>query len=694
MNIENRIEHQPKTAQPKARTDLLNAGLSGLSGFVARAQELDGAIAGISDFGDRGATKGARKLQMMLRRLEPSVTMIGQVKAGKTTLVNSMVGWPDLLPADVNPWTSVVTSLHISPRRPQGTHQARFRFFEEQEWTRLLDRGGRIGELAGRAGADDELQKVRRQLEEMREKSRKRLGDKFELLLGQEHNYGYFDADLIERYVCLGDNFEDDTETSTEQGRFADVTKSADLYLERGEFPINLCIRDTPGVNDTFMMREQITIRAIRESRLCVVVLSAHQALSTVDMALIRLISNIPSREVFIFVNRIDELSDPARQVPEIRESIQKTLAEHQGPKDASIIFGSAHWATAALSDNPDQLDDASSTALANWAGAELTPDTAKLDPVERLWELSGVPELYRVLADRIENGVGAEVIDKVARGAVNLVGSVKASRHVVGKRDRDSRIVPLDPADIPAEVARIEALCLERMRTEFDYIQREFNTRLDRSHRGFLERATGSLIHHLEEFGEQAVWHYDPTGLRVLLRSAYQVFARKAQGAAQKVLSGATQEVREVYLRAFGVPDETFRLEAPPAPPIPSPVLLGQTIALDLKGSWWSRWWHRRRGYRAFAMDFAEIIKAETDPIFEGLQQDHAKAVADSAVAALSDFMASQQTTLTELARKDADAAQEIAGLNGAPLGNDNRAQAIEETEKVLSKFVAGESS
>ena len=65
------------------------------------------------------------------------------------------------------------------------------------------------------------------------------------------------------------------------------------------------------------MMREQITIRAIRDSRICVVVLSAHQALSSVDMALIRLISNIKSREVVIFVNRIDELSDPAKQIPE-----------------------------------------------------------------------------------------------------------------------------------------------------------------------------------------------------------------------------------------------------------------------------------------------------------------------------------------------------------------------------------------
>ena len=71
--------------------------------------------------------------------------------------------------------------------------------------------------------------------------------------------------------------------------------------------------------------------RAIRDSRLCVVVLSAHQALSTMDMALIRLISQRQSREVIIFVNRIDELSDPASQVPEIHRSILETLRSTTG---------------------------------------------------------------------------------------------------------------------------------------------------------------------------------------------------------------------------------------------------------------------------------------------------------------------------------------------------------------------------
>ena len=281
---------------------LLSEAFTGLKPLVDELREVSDQIGQISDLGDEATRKAMRRLRHQLSTLEPAITMIGQVKAGKTTLVNALAGWPGLLPADVNPWTSVVTSLHFDPHAPRNETRSSFRFFENEEWDWLINRGGRIGELAERAGASEEMEKVRAQVEEMREKSKKRLGRKFELLLGQKHDYGYFDPDLVERYVCLGDDF-DDGPAAANQGRFADITKSADLYLSRPEFPMRLCIRDTPGVNDTFMMREQITIRATRDSRICVLVLSAHQALSTVDMALIRLISNVKARDVVVFVN-------------------------------------------------------------------------------------------------------------------------------------------------------------------------------------------------------------------------------------------------------------------------------------------------------------------------------------------------------------------------------------------------------
>ena len=687
MIVDTNID-EGRAAAASGNTHLLNMGFDSLAPFLKKTNDLKSALAKLSKIGDKATTKAARRLRHQLMHIEPSITMIGQVKAGKTSLVNAMVGQPDLLPADVNPWTSVVTSLHLNPHMAAEDNRSSFRFFDMEEWSRLLDRGGRIGELASRAGAEDELEKVREQVIEMREKSRRRLGQKFELLLGQQHDYGYFDSDLIERYVCLGDDFEDDFETSQSQGRFADITKSAELFVHRPEMPMPLCIRDTPGVNDTFMIREQITIRAIRESRICVVVLAAHQALSSVDMALIRLIANVKSREVIIVVNRIDELSDPANQIPEIRESIRKTLIEHDGPKDAQILFSSAFIANAVLTGDMDRLDEQSCTALQNWSEAEGTLPQRERTPEELAWELSGVPRLFAALSDRIADGYGQDALDRIAKSAMNLANGIHASNHVVARREADVALPKLDKGAIEGELQRIENESITAMQAAFEKVSADFHKRLDRSHRSFLERATGSLLQHLDTNGEDEVWQYDPTGLRILMRTAYQVFGRNAQSSTKKVLTETAGSYATLYLRLFEMDEEGFGVEPPSTPRIPPPVLLGQTIALDLKGTWWTRWWHRRRGYRNYATEFADMIKAETSPIVEALRGPHCDSIREASEKVLREFLAEQRAILNRVASQ-ADGSPDQAELLAAGSSSERRT-ALNETMAKLTEIAA----
>lgn len=668
---------------------LLSRGFEGLAPFLERSRELRQALVRLGKIGDKATNRAARKLHHQLKHAEPSVTMIGQVKAGKTSLVNAMVGQPDLLPADVNPWTSVVTALHLNPNTPPEDNRSSFSFFDMEEWSRLLDRGGRIGELAARAGAEDELAKVREQVVEMREKSRKRLGDKFELLLGQKHDYNHVDGDLIERYVCLGDDFEDDFETSQAQGRFADITKSAELFLHRGTLPMPLCIRDTPGVNDTFMIREQITIRAIRESRICVVVLAAHQALSSVDLALIRMIANVKSREVLIVVNRIDELPDPKAQIPEIRDSIRQTLKDHDGPVDAEIIFTSAYCGNAALMGMPDHVEGKARDALVEWADSEELLPKGDMTEEELIWELSGLPRIYAALSERIAEGMGKELLDRVAKSAMNLANGISAAQHVVSRREQDADLPPLELEQLEGALRKLENSAMESMVSKFDDAIADFDKRLERSHRSFLERATGSLLQHLESNGADEVWEYDPSGLRILMRTAYQVFGRNAQSTTKKVLTQTAEDYAGLYHRLFEVSDDDFGIEAPTPPRIPAPVLLGQTIALDLKGTWWTRWWHRRRGYNSFATEFAEMIKAETDPIVNALRGAHADAIRDASIEVLRDFLAEQRGILTRIADDASSQADGVSTLLDENSAAAKRAQ-LKQTMATLTGFAA----
>jgi len=651
-----------RTAQP----EFMRLGLEKLDAFQDEIADLEATLADVVTLGGPEAEKKSAKLIKQLRAFEPSITMIGQVKAGKTSLVNAMVGRPDLLPADVNPWTSVVTSLHLNTPLAPDAPTAAFQFFTKGEWDHLIENGGRIGELAARAGADEELEKVRTQIIAMRDKTKKRLGRKFELLLGQKHSYAELNDDLIQRYVCMGDDF-DDLDQVDDQGRFADITKSADLFLNTSALPIPLCIRDTPGVNDTFMMREQITINALRDSRICVVVLSAHQALSSMDMGLIRLISNVKAREIVIFVNRIDELSNPGAQVPEIRDSIMQTLADNNGPENPQVIFGSAYWANVALRNDLDDIIADSADALYNWAEAALSAETADMDTHELVWHLSGMPELYRALSERIADGSGAEVLSASRKKALNLVSGVRASNTVVSMRLDGDTVSVMMADELEQHLEKMETDNMKLLSDRMDAVFQQFSARVDQSHKRFLDRALESLLQHLETKGEEEVWQYSPDGLRMLLRTSYQVMRRNVASTCEEVYEAAAQDLADICKSAFGVAVENFSITPPTPPDVPAPVSLGQTIALDLQTSWWKGWWKRRKGYRAFASGFYDLIEAETNPIVEELKLHQANEIRENAQRELQGFLNEQRALLTDISNKselDIEDLEDVFGI------------------------------
>ena len=665
----------PETLAPQ---DFLSLGMEPLAEFAAQSKHLDATLAALTKVAGAAAAQALTRLQQDLAAFEPAITILGQVKSGKTTLVNALAGWADLLPSDVNPWTSVVTALHLRPGPDRREVGAKFQLMKADEWDRLLSKGGRLGELAQRADSDGEMEKIRQQIEAMREKSRKRLGKKFELLLGQEHDYGYFDRNLLERYICLGDDFLDeaDGEEDAKQGWFADITRSADLYLHCQSIPYQMCIRDTPGVNDTFLMREQVTIAAVRDARVCVVVLSAHQALTSTDMGLIRLISNLKSRDVIIFVNRVDELQNPATEVAEIEKSIRETLARHQGPVDAKIIFGSAYWANKVLSEGIDEFSPASAAALVNWAEVAIPDRDLALSPTEMVWQLSGLPRLNRAVAEHLVSSLGRAHLRKIATAALTIAGSLQAANTV-----RVSGIGGGKTLDLPAVLQELDALRQAHLATLNDDLSGTtlaYQSRTERAHVSFLERATHSLVRHLEEYGEQDLWEYDPNGLRVLLKSAYSVYVTHATSVARNHYKAAVEDIAELLYTSFGDAVEGIELSLPEPPDAPAPVALAQTIILDFKDGWWRSWWRRTRGYRAFSDRFYQLIAGETEDFIAQFKTVPPRDFTADLVAVLQD----QLDQSVEMAREIGEGRGQRDTLKGPimSLDDQNRMQGIQD--------------
>ena len=63
---------------------LLTRGFEGLNPYLEKSLELRQALVRLGKIGDKATNRAARKLHHQLKHAEPSITMIGQVKAGKT----------------------------------------------------------------------------------------------------------------------------------------------------------------------------------------------------------------------------------------------------------------------------------------------------------------------------------------------------------------------------------------------------------------------------------------------------------------------------------------------------------------------------------------------------------------------------------------------------------------------------------
>ena len=643
----------------------MSAGLDPLLAQKQAGIDLQETLADVEAIGGAKVASKIKNMSAEIENFVPSITFIGQIKSGKTTLVNAVAGRPGLLPADVNPWTSVVTSLHLGHNRAADAPAASFTFFDADEWDRLVASGGRIGELSERTGAEKEHERLRAQIASMHEKTKQRLGRKFELLLGQTHSYQAIAPDLIQRYVCLGDDFET-ASAQDRQGQFADITRSAELYLDAPHLPHALTLRDTPGMNDTFLMREQITIRALRDSKICCVVLSAHQALNAVDMGLIRMIANVKSRQIVIFVNRIDELSCPHEQIPEIRESLIQTLANKDGPVDPCIVFGSALWAEAALMDNVGALPPASIAALEDLGSYADIPQIEDMDERTAAWTLSGIPALMQELGDRIVTGAGDKILSDMRARAANVVAGLRASSSIVTLRANSDQIQKLTNAEVDAKMAQIAVDATARLDTALDVIFTAFDKRVDQAHNSYIARALDALLLHFEKKGDKQVWSYSADGLRLLMRSAYQVLGTRFNKTVSSVLEEVAAELTKAYGDIFDITPENFSVETPGLPDLPPPVTLAQMIALDVKTSWWKSWWGQRKGWRAFADDFRDLIEAETTPMVDTLKVGQAADIRALAHETLKDFLEEQRSVLADICDKAQVELEDLHGLFG----------------------------
>lgn len=515
------------------------------------------------------------------------VAFVGQVKAGKSSLINALVEQPELLPANINPCTAVITRLSFGvPGKPRSG--AQFTFFSKEEWRRL-SMGGRTRELTERLFPDFNWEVLKTQVKAMEDRAREKLGASFEELLGKEHLYEEIQPDLLVRYVGAE---QPDTECGPEdaEGRFSGITKSADIYLDLGAFSFPSVLIDTPGVNDPFLVRDEITRQNLEAADICVVVVTARQPLSATDINLLRMLRGLKKNRIIIFINKVDELKDSENLLQEIGRQVSATLKQEFPSAHIPVVFGSAAFAHKAL--NRDISEAARSGAsedeqnesgsLFDWLDNGGLADKAK---AEANFLKSGLLPLAVAVSEMMSSGPIADSI----RSATCLIDST--GRNLIAWLEIEAgllRRIPLEPGKVHEELETIVGLRQE-LAAKFDTFPEKLDEiyaqevslikqRLSSAIQAFIPEALASLA------GRDIAWRASQIDVKLRIRLE-NVFLNAIEDAGGMLADEheALKAELSALLEGKGLASNPAIILGPPLALTPSLAALSEPAALGL---------------------------------------------------------------------------------------------------------------
>ena len=576
------------------------------------------------------------------------VAAVGQIKAGKSSFMNALTRRPDFLPTDVNPWTAVVTSLHFRNDRPPPAHPAVFQMFTREEWQRLADGGGRLRELTERLVPGFEPELLRAQLDMMRQRVEKRLGPRIEQLLGHTHQFETITPELLDAYVSAGSYLDNDPQAA--QSNYSDVTRSADLYLPGGPFAFPTTLIDTPGTNDPFLVRDEITRRSLENADIFLFVISALQPLSATDISLLRILNGLHKDRIIVFVNRIDQLRNPLTEAAAIRAGVKARLDKEFPALEIEVIAGSAWWGGLSLmasSRDVTRMLPPSSLAYLKECGLPTPPDSpgGMMSPDYRtamaraLQTASGLPAVGATMGTMMSKSSAATVLRQLAACFLELARSTEAS----AKMDLQSArgLAEARKAETRAASDRIrqERAALANLDAPIAQIQQSFAL-IERQLADILSTDIGRLRHDLAEIVERAAadectrmmvairrrdydaeWTADLGPLRSALERHFVDAYRATESRIieiEHVLYPQLRTIVDAIVPGSGIQVRSDYGQRSHGYPSLAP--LSEAAVLDLGVPWWRMWFAARPDPTARAAQLKQIILDDFLPATEDM--------------------------------------------------------------------------
>ncbi len=552
------------------------------------------------------------------------IAIIGQMKSGKSTFINALAGRKNFLPSDVNPWTTVVTRLHFGTL-DQEQETAEFCFFDENEWQRISETGGKLRELTQRFLPGFQTERMSRQLSEMRSRAQRRLGENFHQLLGKAHVFDQVSPEILKQYVCAGDFW--DQENLDNCGNFSDITESADLFLKTHPFALPATIIDTPGTNDPFFVRDEITCQNLNNADIFIIILHAQQALSMTDIGLLKILQGLKKDRIIIFINRIDQLNNYREETRDITEHTKYILQQEFPNINFPIIVGSALWGQKALDD---------STNLADFNIDEIISQPLGYRERTELFEKSGIPQAAEAISQLMLIGNKRYPINKIISNlklATQAILAISKNhiKHLAPKLQKSAEPSQEEASENPnlhKQILHLEDLVVKCNEYYDQYTQKLddlknsildfFGSCLNKIIMQFAFEEGQKLANAMNNGQTKKVWTVETHHIRSQLETELSLISKEAAeqltlmqeieiSELKSMLKNTSEKIEDNFLVFENTIEKEPRLSA---------LAINDTVTLDLDQSWWKEWWSKKQKQNNWAQEIEDLIKQDFFPI------------------------------------------------------------------------------
>jgi hypothetical protein len=441
-----------------------------------------------------------------------------------------------------------------------------------------------------------------------------------------------------------------------------------------------------------------------------VFVVSALQPLSAGDVAMLRLLNGLHKDRIVVFINRIDQLPNPASDAAAVRATIEKRLRVEFPALQIPVICGSARLANLRL--EADRED-----------GAEHRPAragglrTATLQAIERRPDDRAGNERSRALTSHMSSGVN-EVSAAITRlmctsGIAMLLRQIAVCLAELVRTAEVTNRAELDAIDALIEARHSESAALGRrieeeraslaafeehanqLQASFKDVEAHFKEliasatqvlrhRLCTLVREFAETESGALRAALQERPRLAAWRCDIMPLRQELEAAHLAACEQATSDLDRIETFLYPQLKLIVTSLL--PDYSGSLLEAPAWPEggrPSVTALGDRVTMDLGMSWWSRWFAGRKAAEERARHLRYLIEEDFLKIADELVKEAETYLSERVDYVMRRVDAIGNGLRTGIERRGANLEKERALMDGDAEGQDLERFEAEQKER-----------